>query len=470
MPEPRNVVLLMTDQQHYRTLGCHGAAEARTPNLDRLAAGGIDFRQHIVTNPVCAPSRASLMTGKYITEHGLWANGVRLPEAGNVTLPQALGAAGFQTAHFGKLHLVPIINRTEKHPPYGFEVCEVSEGDQQLLDDEHFRWLRREDPDLFVRYVNEMFQKGHADGYKSLLPEERHLSTYVTDRAVDWLARRRRRDRPFFLSVGTFDPHHAFNPCEPYASMYDDIDVEPPAWRDDSLAARPAAYRRHFEGCKAVTRDPARITAVRRAYHAMVAHIDACVGRLVRALEQEGLARDTVVIFTSDHGELLGNHGLLWKGPYLLDDLMRVPMIVAPLAGRGGMGIACDEVTSGVDLMATVLALAGAAGGPVESGRRMVDADLNLLPDGPRGYALAEWEHPKAADNSSLRMIRTREHKLVLYNGSTEGELYDLSADPQEFTNRWSDPAYAAVRRRLIDQLAAVYLASRPRTPFEGAW
>jgi arylsulfatase A-like enzyme len=469
MSQPRNVVFIMTDQQHFRTLGCHGVQEARTPNIDRLAACGTTFRNHIVTNPVCSPSRASIMTGKHITEHGLWANGVRLPEAWNTTIPQALAAAGFQTAHFGKLHLVPIINRIEKHPPYGFQACEVAEGDQQLLDDEYFRWLRVTDPDLFVAYANEMFQKGHAVGYKSLMPEDKHLSTWVTGRAIDWLRHCRRKDQPFFLSVGYFDPHHAFNPCEPYASLYDSIDVAPPVFRDGSIETRPAAYRRHFEGCRAVTRDRDRMTGILKAYHAMMAHLDACVGRLVAAVQQEGLGGRTAVVFTSDHGELLGNHGLLWKGPYMLDDLMRVPLIVS-LPGDKRAGAWTDEVTSGTDIMATVLSLAGVAGGPVESGQRLMDADLGLFPDGSRGYALAEWEHPRAGDNGSLRMIRTKELKLIHYNGSSEGELYDLANDPNEYTSHYDSPAYADVRRRLTDQLAGLYMSRRPRVRFEGAW
>jgi arylsulfatase A-like enzyme len=459
----------MTDQQHFRTLGCTGAKGARTPNIDRLASRGVSFVNHIVTNPVCSPSRASLMTGKYISEHGLWFNGIRLPEH-HQTVAGAMSQAGWQTALFGKLHLVPIINRTEPHPCYGFETCMVAEGDQQLLDDEYFRWLRKQDPDMFVKYVNEMFQKGHADGYTSQLPEDRHLSTWITDQAIGWLSSARKKDQPFFLKVSYFDPHHAFNPCEPFAGMFADAGFDPPVYAEGEHDARPKAYSDFFAGCRSITRDAKRMAAIQRAYHAMVAHVDKCVGRLMDALAEQGLDRDTVVLFTSDHGELLGNHGLLWKGPFLLDDLVRVPMI-ASVPGAARRGQVCEDVTSGVDLMATILTASGAQAGPCESGLPMCDGDLSALPSGKRGYAIVEWEHPDTAKlNSSLRCIRTCDAKLVHYNRSSEGELYDLRSDPDEMVNRYGDSACEDIKRELFAKLAGHYLSYHPRVPYEGAW
>jgi arylsulfatase A-like enzyme len=466
MGKPKNVVFIMTDQQHFRTLGCHGVAEARTPNLDRLAARGLDFRNHIVTNPVCSPSRASIMTGKQITEHGLWANGCTLP-ADQETIAQRMVAAGWQTAHFGKLHLVPIITRTEPHPPYGFQTCKVSEGDQQLIDDAHFRWLRKTDPDLFVRYLTEMFLQGHTDGYKSLMPEEKHLTTWVTQRSIEWLKQHRAKQQPFFLSVGYFDPHHAFNPCEPYASMYDDIPVEPPVFNPRSMATRPPHYQSFYKGVRKITRNRKRITVIRRAYHAMCAHIDKCVGDLIRALHDEGLADDTVVIFTSDHGETLGNHGLLWKGPFLLDDLMRVPLLVG-IPGQDLGGRQVTELTSGADFFATIQAVAGVEDVRRASGQPFLEAHLNLFPDGPRRAAFAEWEHPKNGPTGSLQMVRTADWKLVHYrNDASEGELYDLKNDPNEFRNRYLAAKYAAVRAELT---ALLPNRPRPNVRYEGGW
>jgi arylsulfatase A-like enzyme len=449
----RNILLILTDQQHYRSLGCTGATEARTPNLDALAARGMLFRNHFVTNPVCSPSRGSIMTGLYPTENGLWGNGCRLPD--NVpTVAQTLAAAGWQTAHFGKLHLVPIITRIAPHPPYGFQTCEVAEGDQQLLDDDYFRWLRTTDPDLFVRYLTEMYEQGHAKGYTSLMPEEKHLTTWVTRRAVDWLQHRRDPSKPFFLSVGYFDPHHAFNPCEPYASQFASADVTPPVFDKESIATRPPHYRQRFESSRVITRDHEKMTAIQRAYHAMVAHIDKCVGELLRELPT-----DTVVIFSSDHGEFLGNHGLLWKGPFLLDDLLRVPLIVA---GPGVPVGVTDELTSAVDLKPTIETLAGVGAG---SPRAFLDAAGKVR---GRDHVLAEWEAPGDGPTRSLRMIRTRDSKLITYAPDSDwGECYDVRHDPHEFYNRYADPVFAARRAELA---AAIPRRPRPAVPCEGGW
>ncbi len=471
----RNVVFIHTDQQRFDTLGCTGCPVAQTPNLDKLAAGGVNFLRHFVTSPVCSPSRGSMFTGKLLTEHGLWRNGCALPED-NVTLPQAMADAGLQTAHFGKLHLYPIIRRVAPHPPYGFDVCEVAEGDQQLLDDDYFRWLRMEHPGVFVEYLQETYREQHAQGFTSSIPEPCHLSTWVTDRAVDWLQNRRDPRRGFFLSVGYFDPHHAFNPCEPYASRFDGVEVPAPRFRDGAIDSKPAHYRSRFTEVRDHTGDRDAIERTTRAYHAMVAHVDFCVGRLVAALEKTGLWGQTAVVFTSDHGELLGNHGMLWKGPFMLDDLLRVPFIVGGMGGHGVSGAPgrrVEGLSSSIDLMPTMLKLVGA---PIPDGCRGVA----LLDDAPgmgdgtrRDHVLAEWEHDVPAESDSLRCIRTPRWKLVRYNRAPEvGELYDLENDPDEFENRFADPSLRGVQSELCERLESEYdeISFRPATPYLGGW
>jgi arylsulfatase len=463
-----NILFVMTDQQHFRTLGCTGASDARTPNIDALARGGTLFRNHFVANPVCSPSRGAIMTGRYPTQNGLWCNGCRLSETHD-TIPKAMARRGYQTAHFGKLHLVPIVNRTAPHPSYGFETCEVAEGDQQLIDDAYFRWLRTEHPDAFVALLKEMYAKGHASAYTSELPESLHLSTWVTRRSTDWLRNRRNHSRPFFLSVGFFDPHHAWNPVEPYASGFADAEVLPPVYREGSIDLKPLHYRAHFDQCSPITRDPDRITAIRRANAAMCAHIDHCVGELIAALQELGLANDTWVVFTSDHGELLGNHGLLWKGPYLLDDLLRVPLVVG-IPGSPREGRVVNDLTSSVDFFPTFQMLAGCEAPAPSSGRAFFGTDGELFPEGPREHVLVEWEHPRASEHDSIRCIRTRDAKLVHYNHGDAGELYDLRSDPCEFENLYASERHRSLRQSLEQRLFDHYLSYRPTTRFEGGW
>ncbi len=408
MNSNRNLLFFMTDQQHFRTLGCNGAAEARTPNLDRLARQGVNFKNYFVTNPVCSPSRASLLTGKHVTEHGLFANGCSLPRHER-TLPQVLGEHGYQTALFGKLHLEPIVCRTDAPHPYGFEICEVAEGDQQLTHDDYFRWLRSRHTNVFLSYLNEMFAKGHSDGYASKIPEACHLTSWITERAIDFLRNRRDPDRPFFLNMSFFDPHHAFNPCEPYASMFAEAEMPEPFFDESHLHTYPEHVQKRIRGCLGVTRDRDRMQGIQRAYHAMMAHVDKCLGDVLAVLEELGLSQETAVVHTSDHGEMLGNHGMLWKGPFMFDDLLRVPLFVS-VPGRPMRGIEVEDLVSGVDLMPTLLSLAGLSAEfmPRMSGRPVLAPDLTPLPENARPHVLAEWENVHAMDATrSIRCIRT---------------------------------------------------------------
>lgn len=469
----QNVVFIHTDQQRFDTLGCNGAPEAQTPNLDRLASGGLNFTNHFVASPVCSPSRASIYTGKLLTNHGLWRNGCALPES-QLTLAQAMVEAGRQTANFGKLHLVPLIRREGEHPPYGFEVNEVGEGDQQLTHDHYFRWLRMNHPNEFVAYLDETYKMQHARGFTSSIPEDCHLSTWVTQRSIDWLEHRRDPDRPFFLSVGYFDPHHAFNPCEPYASRFADTQIRQPRFQEGSIDTRPAHYRERLDGIGEHTRNPERMNATARAYHAMLAHVDKCVGDLVSALDRLGLGDNTVIVFTSDHGEFLGEHGLLWKGPFMLDDLLKVPLIIARPNANLDEGQTVTGLTSSLDLMATMLEISGTQAPSDTDGSAIVGLDLDIRHDALRDHVLAEWEDDEPSDTDSMRCIRTHEWKYVHYNHADEsvGELYDLKADPGEFQNLYQEPAFANTRQDMFKLLERQYehLDERPDVPYLGGW
>jgi arylsulfatase A-like enzyme len=397
------------------------------------------------------------------------SNGCSLPQS-QTTIPTMLKAGGYQSAHFGKLHLVPIISRTETSPSYGFDTCEVSEGDQQLIDDAHFRWLRKKHPDTFLSYFQEMWREGHADGYTSKIPEEQHLSSWTTSRALEWLEKGRDREKPFFLQVSFFDPHHAFNPCEPYASMFENVDVGEPVFNEQSMATRPQHYRDSYSTWKEITSDKARIKKIRQSYHAMVAHIDVCVGRLIDELRKQRLADDTIIMFTSDHGEMLGNHGLLYKGPFMLDDLLHVPLI-AGIADGTERNIRTAQLSSAVDFFATFANIAGITDAPSNSGNAFLNADLSLAPEGKRDFILAEWEDLDARHQTSgLRCIRTERSKLITYKDPSVGEFYDLQSDPNEFINHFWNSNHSAEKKHLHSLLQTCYPAKRAPTPVEAQW
>jgi arylsulfatase len=466
---PPNIVFILTDQQRFDSLGCTGAAHARTPHLDRLAAEGVSFDKHFVVNPVCSPSRGCIFSGQRPSQNGLWANGCRLPHD-TVTMPTLLGRAGYRTAHFGKLHLEPIVKRTQPAHAYGFETYQIGEGDQHLLHDDYNMWLREQDPKLFAEYWVQHFTEGHGKAYTALLPESHTLTNWTTDRATEWLAEPERGDEPFFLSVGYFAPHHPFNPPEPYASAFAETKIPLPHVDDSELASKPPYYRAFRESVRDVTDDPDQVGSLQRAYHALMAQVDTQVGRILATLDEQGLAENTLVVFSSDHGEFLGERGLLWKGPYLLDDLMHVPLI-ARWPGRLAAGTNYDGLTSALDFFGTlgrVAEVETAALAP--ESRALFDAEGTIMPDGVRDAVPMEWEHPVAKGNDSLRGVRTATEKYVAYaHDEDSGELYNLLEDPGERRNLWAADE-DAVPMDLRDRVAALSPGQRPDQPHEGGW
>jgi len=449
--KPRNIVFILTDQQHFRSLQANGCAEARTPNLDRLASEGLNFLNHNVTNPVCSPSRGSIWTGRMPSETGLYANGAPFAMPRPRTVMEDLNATGYVTAHAGKMHLEPIINRTQPHPAFGFQEFQCGEGDQWYLHDDYNNWLRCNHPREFIRHYSKLFRENWNAPHTSDIPEELTHSAWVTRKGMEFLDRQRDSDAPFFLSLGYFDPHHAFNPCEPYASQWADADVSAPHTNPEQWRTMPACMQNDFQ--KDLWQDhPEYMKQVLRAYHAMINHIDDCIGRLLATLEKNGQLENTVIVFSSDHGDFAGNHGRLFKGGCLMDDLLRVPLMV--WSGDPALRVngTVQEVTSALDFYPTFLRLAGSDAEAPAGTRAFLDANLGVHPDGPRGYALSEWRNPPfESPQGDIVSLRTREHRLTLYPnaGEEEGELYCHQEDPYELHNRYGDTALLDTREKL---------------------
>ncbi|HEU5317223.1 MAG TPA: sulfatase-like hydrolase/transferase, partial [Chloroflexota bacterium] len=361
-----NVVLITTDQQRWDTLGCYGNRVVRTPHLDGLAAEGVRFERAYVTNPVCTPSRATLLTGRYPSSHGAYNVGVSLPDD-VPTLSGMLGAAGYDTALIGKAHFQPFgadparsveSNRgaardpalwREWHGPYyGFWHVELSMGHGPGGTEGHYgEWLRQTAPEVLT-----LFPKAAAlapssvpiGSWKSAVPIEYHSTTWTADRTIAYLEARSESQPPFFLWTSFQDPHHPFCPPRPYCDMYPPEAVSLPSRGPGELDRLPPHFRHAYEGTQDALpyargrlsgTDPKGYVRMTEAhareviahYYGMVSLIDDAVGRILAALERLGLARDTVVVFGTDHGELLGDHGLWLKGPFLYEGLIRVPYL-----------------------------------------------------------------------------------------------------------------------------------------------
>jgi arylsulfatase len=500
-----NFLVILTDQQRADHLGCMGNPVLRTPNIDRIARGGAVFENHHVNNPVCMPSRATLLTGRTPRAHLVRCNGIPLP-ASIPTLPAALAAAGYRTHNVGKIHLrtfgtpngVPIeqldpAQYTESaalwkagvldHVPagyYGFQTTEITIGHGPGCCGDYDTWIAREHPDARKYFAEEgRFLRpptGADQSFAWALPAELHHSTWVADRSIAFLREQASRDEPFFVTCSFPDPHHPFCPPAPWCDVYDPADVPMPVRRDGELDDLPPFFREVYEkgiqlsGRVAKTRMPdAHIREIIAHTFGMVHGIDVNVGRVLDALDALGMAENTVVIYTSDHGDMMGDHWMLNKGPFLFRGLTRVPMLVRwPAAVPAGARM--GSVTSHLDFAPTILQWAGARideglvpprvetsrGGSALPGVSLVP----LLEGGAaavRDRALVEFNEDYLGTHT--RTLVTADFRITIYSGRPYGELFDLRADPDELHNLWDAPAAASLKAdaqaQLLDELAA---------------
>ena len=482
MPGP-NILFICTDQQRFDALGCYGSPYIQTPAIDALAAEGVLFERCIVQSPVCAPSRASLMTGQYPRTHGLWGNGVALPDH-QPLFTKALADSGYDCGSIGKMHLSACFGgRTERRLDDGFRFFawahDPSHGSPENA---YHQWLQHKFPDLYAEASGSDERKRPVTF--DTMPTEAHYSRWTSETAIDFLESARDPEKPFFLWVNFYDPHHPFVAPQEYLDRYNPANLPEPVEFPGELETKPEiqreasaeSYAGHARGF--ATYGAKGIKQIIAAYYAMVSLIDDEVKRILDRLDTLGLADDTIVIFTSDHGEMLGDHQLLLKGPMLYEPAVRVPLIMRwpghlPAGERRGV------LVEWIDLNPTFLELAELPPLPGNQG-------INLLPlaNGDahaqaRGWALCEYlnsGHPYDPP-VYLTMLRTERHKLIVQHGPPAtsrlrtGELYDLEFDPQELHNLWNDPHSTDIRIELERLLLDIYVATENRSqPREAYW
>lgn len=466
-----NIILFLADQLRFDALGCYGNNEIHTPNIDSLALNGSLFDNHFIQNPVCSPSRCTILTGRYPKNHGTRDNGIPLRDQ-ELCFPEIMRENGYRTAAIGKMHFttqfVPKENEEDDWPEdnYGFDIihttCDTKTG-------EYLTWLRnKSEKDYEVvkmqgerkakedrASASEKDNSGPPQVYPSEINPEYHQSAWIADRTID-LIREADPEHPFFALCSFVDPHHPFDPPAPYSTMYDPDKLSTPVRREGELEDKPPHFRRHRvgKGCSNEKYDYRRLSdhewgEVKAAYYGMVSLIDDNIGRILAALKEQGIEDDTLIMFTNDHGELLGDHGLLFKGPFHYDCLIKAPMIIK-WPGVVPKGSRYPQITEHVDIMPTLLDLAGL---PVPYGVQGMSMAPVLRGDQGAGreYALTEFN---CYDwGLSLKTLTGRDYKLTYYAGEQFGELYDRNKDPDEFVNLWDDPDYQDVKERLIQRL-----------------
>ncbi len=466
-----NILIIFADELRADALGCYGNTICRTPHLDRLASEGVRFDQCMVTQPTCTPSRASVLTGTLPSAIRSRMVGCRTPEDPRF-MTYALKEAGYITASIGKIHLVPqgeepdaVTNALEENGHYyGFDQVDlVNAHGANCFGPDYNAWLEENFPGFKEqRKKCRPFQYGINQGKVKThhwdLPEKAHSSFYIADRTINFLDQA--GDQPFFLHVSFPDPHHPFTVPEPYASMYKPEDMPEPlppvAERDGAVPQMKSAfYNREGRMNDRVTGTPPvkypEVTQkdwkqVKAVYYGMVTLMDEQIGRIVDALENTGLSDNTVIVFASDHGDYLGDHGLVGKG-FHFDSVIRTPLIIK---GAVWKPQTVTDITSALDIAPTLLDMAGAEIHESMQGVSMLGA-LNGNTAFPRAAALTENDDD--IGQVRFRTLTTGEWKLTVYANEKYGELYDRIADPDELNNLWDNSEYADRKQEMKNML-----------------
>jgi arylsulfatase A-like enzyme len=491
----RKILFVTTDQQRYDTLGCNGGTVARTPVVDALAAAGVRYERAVPQSVVCMPSRSTMITGQHPSTHGVWMNGVPLPtDAPSVAA--VLRACGYRTALVGKPHFEPFLdpfarfeeNRLAREesfgPCRGFEHFEsATHGAAGPL--HYARWLAANHPEavgMFYPVLDAALEVNAAGGgetgapqvHDNPIPREWYHTDWVADRTVAWLSSLDAAD-DWFCWMSFPDPHHPWDPPASELGRVDWRDVPLPAGypkdrdeRERILERKPRHWRAWYDGTlvsnyeapldwvpATLTADQVREVNARNAVE--VELIDEAIGRVLAAVAARGWADDVDVVVTTDHGELQGDFGLLFKGPYHVDALMRLPLVWRPAPSAGAAPAVVTRPVGLVDLAPTFCSIAGVPTPSWMEGRALPvdDADADR-----RGVerALTEWDSELFGVAVHLRTITRDRSVCTAYqpgysHDGTEGELYDLVEDPLQRVNRWDDPSCASLRGDLVADL-----------------
>lgn len=493
-----SIVFFVVDEMRADHMGCAGDEVVRTPNLDRLASEGVRFSRAYCGNPICMPARATMFTGLLPRDHGVWHNNMEMHE-NLAVLPGLLSQAGYRTHAVGKLHLSRWIpapelqggwerfpeamkawseGGIERFPvPYcGFQSVDFVGGHGSYAYGEYFRWLARQTPEArrLLGPDGALEQPtGAPHCYKMGLPAELHYNRWIADRAVRFITEASRHGEPFFLWCSFPDPHVPYCPPAPYCHMYRPDDMLLPLRREGELNELPPYYRMTFDGkitgCGGTDNGPrpdAHWQEMLALTYGMVSFVDAEVGRVLDALAALGLRENTVVGFTSDHGDMMGDHWMIHKGPYMFEGCVRIPLLVS-LPG-GAQGMVHDGLVSQLDVMPTLCNMC--AGEPPDSARLRDNpfhlaqfASLDSWPGVSLKPVLA-GRNERLRDTVviqnddpylglAIRTLVTDRLKLTMYPGREFGELFDLFEDPGELWNLWDRPEWRAKRNDLARTL-----------------
>jgi arylsulfatase A-like enzyme len=501
MKEKMNVIFIITDAQRADHLGCAGNPILKTPNLDRLASEGVMFTNYYCTNPICMPNRATLLTGQYPNVHGVRSNGINLPED-TPTIIKTLRKRGWHTAAIGKIHhqfwLGPFKQKTKSAeslfswavdkgkndpvgknfplPYYGYDEVEVISGNGTVCAGHYTEWLEERAPKI----ADEMIKRvQNYDNLFSLycdgIPEELYNTTYVQERTIAFLERHAKGEygeKPFYLHCSFPDPHYPLYPPKRFQDSYKPEDIELPASFKDAKNLYHHKYLGHhlknppFK--KAFLRESTEeeVRKITALTYAAIAYVDYSVGKILASLEKLGYSENTMVIFTSDHGDLMGDHGLLFKGPCPFVGPCHIPLIWK-VPGLTNSGVS-QSLVSTIDLPKTILNLLNVK--ERHHPPYMQGFDMSQVLENPtkkiRDCVLIENDEEVGPLEARIRHLITEDYKLTVYEGLDNfGDIYDRKNDPHELNNLWDKKDFRDKRFKLVNKLLQENLKAQSKFP-----
>jgi arylsulfatase A-like enzyme len=486
-----NYLLITSDQQHWMAMG-YNDSTISTPNLDRLAENGIIFDRAYCPNPTCTPTRASIITGMMPSQHGAYVLGTKLPETVH-TVGEDFAAHGYETTLIGKAHFQPFRGNAEfpsleaypilqdldfweefHGPFYGFNHVELARnhGDEAHVGQHYVLWMEEKlkaegkDPESWKAWFRT--PTGDSESQYGLwnMPEEYHMNTWISERTNHLLQEYKNSNKSFFIWASFFDPHPPYLVPGSWANMYDPEDMNLPVLKPGELDDMPPIYQKTQEKTPdfsefkdndmwsaGIHSHVNRSLALRKKdmalYYGMVSFMDQEIGKILDKLDALDLTRNTLVVFTSDHGNLFGQHGLIKKGPFMYEDLVKVPF-VASCPELMPSGIRSQSLLSLIDLAPTFLSFAG-----IDIPRSMTGLDQKDVWTGKkesiRTHVIVE-NHQQAQSLYQKQLVTDR-YKITVYMNHPYGELFDLKNDPNELNNLWNSPEYSALKNTLILEL-----------------
>jgi arylsulfatase A-like enzyme len=519
-----NFLLIVTDQHRADHLGCYGNSIVKTPHLDALASEGWRAEKMYVATPICMPNRASLLTGRYPSAHGARYNGVPLSTE-VTTFVDLLAESGYTTSLIGKAHFQNMTSYPAKwpvedvdrlphearraprgrydqersdlwlgrndfeldYPFYGFQKVDLVDGHSDTVHGHYRYWLRKNRPDAEALLGSQSAIEtpdytlsSFGQAWRTRVPEDVYPTAYIADRAKEQLEEFAESSQPFLMTVCFPDPHHPFTPPGKYWDMYspDDVRLSPSFNCEHNLAPHVDWLKQRREmGLDVKNATGAFACSEREAREAValnygsITNIDDKIGQVLRKLRDLDLEKNTVVIFTSDHGDFLGDHGLLLKGPIHYQGLVRVPFIWRDPSTPSAKGSG-PALVSTIDIGPTILDRAGIPRFNGMQGRgmlRLMEGDST----GARQHLMIEEEGQRVylgfESRVRCRSIVDARYRLTIYDGVSWAELYDLEQDPLEAHNCWHDVGYADVRSAMLESLARLMLEHVDISPYPSA-